>query len=432
MINPAVIVKILSFKDKSGKRFIEANSETGIMEVQLESGDIINVHVSSNIKEYNNRLAEFLNYKTNSIISSNEIKKASLDIVFNLDKIDTDLLNQYINEFKTIGINNNGVYKKLNDNTAKNEAITRIATDMITQKRKIKSTSIVRIPIAIGDNGYYNSRFIILKKDQKSELNFVTNGLYSFAQTSNHIPIEISAIKNVNGEFKGYFKILTAKTITANQIKFLIKHSIRTIGEMLSRNKKPFMLKIIKQSTSNIIPMEYGNIAKEINIIEGLNRSLKDNSLLDQSKYDRYIYLLEELLYLMELNKSNYKFFRASLPLVVDEKYMQQSIDTSGVASKDLSPLQNLITSINLLNFNTENPNVKAKISSIVKNELTNIYKGINNMKIYSVIHFIAPNIFDEIDTWGFPINNIDTNKFTLSYKDTLNLYDLVDSLKYT
>lgn len=432
MINPAAVVKIVSFKDKSGKKYLEANQNTNIMEVQLDSGELMDIVTLSNIKEYNNSLSEFLNFKTNSIMKSNEIKKASFDILSNIDKIDINDLNNRIQYYKANGVilnQANGLRKQLTDNEARNKAVEDIALELVTNKRKIKATSIIRIPIAIGDNNYNTSRFIMLKKDNNQNLNFSPNGLYSFAQTSNHIPIEISAIKNKEKRFTGYFKISTAKTITASQIKFLIKHSIRTVYKMLETNKKPFMLKILKPIGATNIPLEYVQISKEINKLEELNRAQKNGSLLNMDSYMRYIYLLESLLNLMENNKMYFKYFKASLPLVVDDKYIKKVVEVSGVAQKDFSPLQNLANSMVLLNYNTVNPNIKQNISNYIRQEINNFSNGINDMKIFTVIHFISPDIFDEIDTWGFPINNIDTSKMNLSFRDTMNIYNNIENI---
>lgn len=422
MLNPAAVVKIVSFKDTLGRRFPEANETTNIMEVQLDSGNVIDVLITSNDKDYNNKLAEFLNFKTMSIIKSSEIKKASLDIMLNLDRIDNVKLQNRINFLMNEGIPNGQMGpKKLSAKDAKNEAVKELATEMVIEKRKIKASSIVRMPIGVGRNNNYTSRFIMVKKGASGMNEYATNGLYSFAQTSNHIPLEIKALKKRDGSFTGFFKVLTAKTINASQIKFLINHSIRTVTQMVSDNKKPFLLKIMRQNDPKLVfPDQYSNLARQLNAFEEKNRVLKDGALLSGEEYAHYVCLMESFLNLMEDNKSWYKFFKASVPIVVDSKYMEKAILNRESSSS--SPLQNLPNSMVMLNYNTSNPNIKEGIKGVVFNKIKDFYSGANNMTIFTVIHFIAPDIFDEIDTWGFPINNIDLMKMNLSYNDTLSL----------
>lgn len=428
MIIPAGVMKIVGFKANANSETVPLPTEgCNIVKVQLDNGQIIEINVFSNDKVFSNSLKDFLISKTNSVIKESEINLGSLDIITDEHERFKPLIEAKIAEIskEKPGLTNKK-YEQL--------AAAAVAQDIIFNKRYIKQRSIIKLPIAIGtsqDGGnYYTSRSIQVEANEKGEKSFGRGGIYYFAQTENAIPIEITPIKNKEGIFVGYFKVTTGKLINSEQINFLIDHAIRTVTVLLTQNKKPFLLQLIKNDVAQQIPSNLYNLFKKLNDIDKINR--ESSVLLGAEVYENYKVCLNEIKELMIANPTYYKFFKASLPLVVTEDKLKGFISKVD-AQAGKSSLQKMAVAITSLNFSKENPNIKQAVTKSVEDFISKMATGEVNFKLLSNFNLAAPNIFGESDTWGYPVDNIASSKFTLSYNDTYALiqqaYSLVDQI---
>lgn len=428
MIIPAGVMKIVGFKANANSETVPLPTEgCNIVKVQLDNGQIIEINVFSNDKVFSNSLKDFLISKTNSVIKESEINLGSLDIITDEHERFKPLIEAKIAEIsqEKPGLTNKK-YEQL--------AAAAVAQDIIFNKRYIKQRSIIKLPIAIGtsqDGGnYYTSRSIQVEANEKGEKSFGRGGIYYFAQTENAIPIEITPIKNKEGIFVGYFKVTTGKLINSEQINFLIDHAIRTVTVLLTQNKKPFLLQLIKNDVAQQIPSNLYNLFKKLNDIDKINR--ESSVLLGAEVYENYKVCLNEIKELMIANPTYYKFFKASLPLVVTEDKLKGFISKVD-AQAGKSSLQKMAVAITSLNFSKENPNIKQAVTKSVEDFISKMATGEVNFKLLSNFNLAAPNIFGESDTWGYPVDNIASAKFTLSYNDTFALiqqaYSLVDQI---
>ncbi len=428
MIIPAGVMKIVGFKSNSNSETVPLPTEGfNTMKVQLDNGQIIEINVFSNDKLFSNSLKDFLISKTNSVIKESEINLGKLDII-------TDELERLkpILDLKMAEISQ--VQPGLTNKKLEQLAAEEVAKEMIFNKRFIKQRSIIKLPIAIGtsqDGGnYYTSRSIQVGTNEKGEKSFGRGGIYYFAQTENAIPIEITPIKNKDGIFVGYFKITTGKLINSEQINFLIDHAIRTVSVLFKQNKKPFLLQLIKNDVAQQIPSNLYSLFKALNDIDKINR--ESNELLSEEIYENYKKCLNDIKELMIANPTYYKFFKASLPLVVTEDKLKGFISkVDPQAGK--SSLQKMSIAITSLNFSKENPSIKQAVTKFIEDFIAKMATGEVNFKLLSNFNLAAPNIFGESDTWGYPVDNIASSKFTLSYNDTYALiqqaYSLVDQI---
>jgi hypothetical protein len=430
MIIPAAVIKIIGFKEKQSDTEIkkEATETSNIILAQIDNGKLIHIKIFSNDKNFSNSLKDFLISKTNSVVKESEIKQTVYDLTFD----STEKYKKYINLYKEQIKNENPT---INEKKLQQEAAKKLAQQLVFKKRQITQKSIIKLPIAIGISNkggeYYNSRSIQVTTTDKGEKIFGRGGIYYFAQTMNNIPIEITPIRNKEGNFVGFFKITTAKLINSNQINFLIDHSIRTINELIKNNKKPFLIQFIKNDSKTTPPNELLNLFKKINQIEKQNR--ESANPLNQDIYITYIETLNKIKELMINKKSLYRFFKVSLPLILTEDLMKKAIFEVD-SEKGKSSIQKMAQAIVSLNFSKENPDIKKNILSMINTYISKIPTGENSVKILTNINFQAPDIFGYAETWGFPSNNIDFSKFTLSYNDTYSLiknsYSYVEQLK--
>lgn len=429
MIIPSGVTKIIGFKKKyGGERFPEPVEGANIMSLQLDNGQVIDMKIFSNDKEFSDSLGDFLISKAQSVLKENEVKQGAYDLTFDTEGV---FAKQIADKQAEILANE----PNLAGPALMQRVTMEVSKDLVFNKRMIKQRSIIKLPIAIGksqDGGsYYTSRSIQVALNDKGEKGFGRGGIYYFAQSSNNVPIEITPIRNKEGSFVGYFKVTTAKLINAEQIDFLIDHSIRTVNHLFSVNKKPFLIQMIKNEVSKTVPGELLNLFKELNNIEKMNRDSQNP--LSKEVYDNYVSILENLKSLMQATPAYYKFFKASLPLVIPEERMKKFIfEVDKEAGK--SSLQRMSQAITSLNFSRENPNVKSAVTKMIQQYVGSIHTGEVSSKILTNINFKAPNLFGQVDTWGFPVENIAAAKFTLSYNDTFALiqqaYSHADQMK--
>lgn len=428
MIIPAGVMKIVGFKANANSETVPLPTEGfNIIKAQLDNGQIIEINVFSNDKIFSNSLKDFLISKTNSVIKESEINLGSLDIMTDEHERFKSLIDAKVIEIsqEKPGLTNKK-YEQL--------ASAAVAQDIIFNKRYIKQKSIIKLPIAIGTSqdgaNYYTSRSIQVEANDKGVKAFGRGGIYYFAQTENAIPIEITPIKNKEGVFVGYFKVTTGKLINSDQINFLIDHAIRTVTVLFNQNKKPFLLQLIKNDVAQQIPSNLYNLFKKLNEIDKINR--ESNVLLAADIYESYKVCLNEIKELMIANPTYYKFFKASLPLVVTEDKLKGFISKVD-AQAGKSSLQKMAVAITSLNFSKENPNIKQAVTKSIEDFISKMATGEVNFKLLSNFNLAAPNIFGESDTWGYPVDNIASSKFTLSYNDTYALiqqaYSLVDQI---
>jgi len=427
MLIPAAIVKVLDFHDDKGNSSSTVKEGFNKIRVMLDNGQIIMVHATSNNTKFSSSLKKFIDFKGASITKANEIKQAAYDIMFSDHKAVLNMLEKTKEKIKVKEPN-------LDAGSLGRKAGESVAQYLVSRKRTIASTSTIRLAFGTPYNNgpqLYNSRCIQVVKDEKGEEGFGNGGIYYFAQTGNVIPIEVSQIRKREGDFTGYFKVATGKLINANQINFLIEHSIRTIQEYMGKNQKPFLLQLLKHEGVANVPPVYFSAVQKLNQIEKRNRDSEHP--LAQEEYTQYILELEGLMKAMKADKSLYGSFRASLPLVYKTDDMITAIDTIS-AEKGSSPLQTLPKAIANLNFSKEDPDIKKIVEDFVYSNIKGAATGHTTFKVLGTMAFSATNILGVGTSWGFPVNNIDSAKFTLSYDGTKHLideaYKLVDSTK--
>lgn len=427
MLIPAAVLKVINFHDNQGNSSPVAKQGFNYIKAMLDNGSIINVEISSNDPSFSESLKDFISFKAKSITKENEMKQAAYDLMFSTDPDIVDKINRA--EVKIKDKNTNMKPAQLRKTAG--EAV---AAYLVSMKRTIKAASIIRLAFGTPyDSGpqIYKSRAIQVSKNEKNEKGFGNGGLYYFAQTGNVIPIEITQIRNRDGIFSGYFRVSTGKLINALQIDFLIDHSIRTIREYMSKGQKPFLLQLLRHEGQQNVPPVYYNTVMKLNNIEKQNRA-SENPLMP-TLYEEYIQALESLKSAMQADNKLYGSFRAALPLVYTNKDLDSAIDTVS-KEKGASPMQNMPKAISNLNFSKENPDIKKQVETYVYNYVKGIASGQYNFKVLGTISFSAQNILGEAKSWGFPLNNIDSSKFTLSFESTKMIiehsYQMVDQLK--
>lgn len=412
MIIPAAVVKIIGFKNGNGKITDECQDDSNIVKVQLDNLNTIEVSLLPTNKSYNGTLKSFIDFKANSIIKQSEVTKAVSEIMFSENPKVIEAIKEQSTKSKD-----------------KKEAITFLAKKAIYNKRVIKKTSVIRIPIAESEkNGVYsyNSKCLHVKTNTDQSLTWGTSGVYYQAQTSNHIPIELCDAA------KGYIRVKSSDLISFDQIKSLLEHSVRTIEKCLQDKKQPFLLSFDMPKDQN---NPFGQVVAALYKLRTIERDAKkNNAVLPEKFYIDYINFLKTMLNILKKDKKYCAQFKATLPMVLTYDDFSKLLNTAGEHG-GFSPLKTLSRSLVDLNFGNENPDIKSNAKTYIDNWLQDFENTIfRNGKVLSVLTFPAPTIFGESQSWGFIQNNIASDKFTLSYEKTKALFfeiqNYVSSLK--
>jgi hypothetical protein len=424
MIIPSLVGKIIGFKkdysDSISKESIPGE-KMNLIDMQLDSGEVIkNIKILSNDPSFSDDLGEFLESKLQKVIKSNELKMGAMDIIMNSNEYPD--IDKRFEEEQSIVSNEN---PDMNAKKVLQAASESLVNKMIREKRLISSKSIIKLPLAIGmgDRGeYYNSKSIQVSTSNDGEKAFGNGGIYYFSQTSNYTPIEISPIIKSDGSFVGYFKVETGKLITADQIEFLINHAIRTVKHGISSNKKPYMLNLVSYNMN--LNEKMSKFQSFIDKIVQSNQ--QSDEPLDRKVYENYIKCFENLLTHLKSNPKDYAQFKASLPILLDQQTFQTMLLTESNDSSK-SNIQVMSNAIVNLNFSKENPDKKNYLKEKVNEYINGLAIGSFRFKILTNINFQATDIFGQSETWGYPTNNVDTSRFTLSYRDTRSLIESLE-----
>jgi len=407
MLYPALVMKLIQFKNKNNETSFVPAEGFNIIQAQLDTGEIIDIDIFSNDKEMNS-LFQYLDNKGSQGVKENKAKSLALDLVFNPD-------NQYAERIKKI--EDYLLSKGTPQSKVKQEASMLFVKKLLKENSTIKSTSIFRMALAEG-NGKYNSRSIYVKNNDKGEKIYSTSGIYNHAQLENQIPIELSYIYNSENQPIGFVKVVTSDLINSNQINFILNHVIRTIEKSINESSKAFMPTFVFTSG---ISNELKNLYTQFNNISQLNR--KSETVLDINQYTLSINILKSMLNHFYQNRSDYKYFKMELPMLIKNEKFANGLKTVGEHGK--SPFQVLREALINLNFSKENPEVK----KMLKDKLLNLFfmpiiNAQYNPKMLSVYNIPAANLLGESDSWGFMVDNVDFSKLTLGKKEIENMYN--------
>ena len=394
MIYPAVVMKIIGFVNEDNSISKQPIENSNKVRVLLDNGSKVDIDFLSNDSELKS-LKDYLDNKTNQNLKSDKIKSASADIMFSDSDKFTDKINQIESELGNI-------------KNAKKIAIERVATEALKEKVSIGSASVFRSAIACNDNmSSCNSKSIYVSENEKGVKQYSNSGIYAHATLPNQIPIELSFIRKGSGEFIGYLKLTTSSLINANQINYLLDHTIRTL------EKYSFVPNfVINNKMSDTMRL----LCLTINDIK-------------RNKQNPNIPLAIETLNLikanLEANRLDYASFIMELPMLLPIEDFKNGVFTVA-ADKGKSPIQIFRDALVNTNFSQENPDIKKNLKTqILRNYLEPMINGERyDLKLLCVYNIVAPNIFNESESYGFMKNNIDMSKLTFGVESIRKIHD--------
>ena len=411
MLYPALVMKLISFKNNEGQRSTFPAEGFNKIEVQLDNGDIVNIDIFSNDKEMNS-LFQYLDNKALQGVKNNKVKALALDLAFNPDNKYTpqlDIIEQRL------------ISEGLTAAKAKQASALELVPQILKEKSTLQSTSIFRIALAAGYKGF-NSRSIYVKTTEAGDKVYSTSGFYNHAQLENHIPIELSYIYNAEQQPVGYVKVKTSNLINANQISVLLSHAGRTIKESLDRNKKPFIPFFVVSSIGSL----FSTLALEFNAIQVENR--KSEAFLDIAKYERAKELLIAIESELRANPIAYKEVQIELPLLLTNEKLVSGLNTVGEHGK--SPFQLFRNALINLNFSKENPQTKNMLKEQILNSFFSpIMQAQYNPRMLTVYNIPAPNLLGEGESWGYMVDNVDFSKLTLGKEDVDRIFNYCEEI---
>lgn len=415
MIIPAVVYKILGFKNKIGDKEFSLVPEEGknVVLIQLDDGTLNEVSFYGNNKDYNS-LYSYLESKTEQGIKKDKIGSYVADLATTENKKLLALIDKETNE--------TGGTKK--------EILESVSKAIIKDKIMIKSGSMIRTALAFttdenGFNSKFNSRSIISFED-KGEVRYSTTGVYSQAILANQIPIEISPIKKSDGAFIGYFRVQTGEIISKQHVISILRHSIRTIENAIATSSNALIPKIIQQINGN---SELNVLKNKINENKRKYDDMKKNAQpFEYSEYQVLVDDLKKFATLLMQDMTNLKKFKMELPIIIPQddfakKTILHTLVHGEKRPEDLSPFRMFPDAAIMLNFSKEDPTIKAQAKDYISNTfLKQIANGNYSPRLLLNYNLPKGDILDNSDSWGYMGNNIDFSKLSLSFADAKNI----------
>lgn len=407
MIIPAAIFRISGFlKDDE---IYDEPQEGGLVLAYNDKGKPVILELISNKPRTTvEDIKIFFENKQNSVIKEKEILAVSGELSF-LESFEIEL-EEAVDEFKKTTTDRKAIldFKK---SFTKEKAI-----EIVNERRRIKKGTIIKAVVDIPNEGFEKTTFrgVELIKIRSKSLIFQDNepsttGFYFYSQTENALPITISPVFNKD-EPLGFFKTQLSKIATLNHFNFLIGHINRSVNKQINEKTAIYVPKINYDYEKIKSDNELLNIIKEI-------RTVSQDKEMTEDKAKSYLLNLEKLKEKINLNPKLIIYINLVFNIFMNKNDMKAILETKS------NPMLNLTKSFVNLNFSKENPDKKEKLSGIIKNIIEEELKAEKECEINAIYHTPAIKIGEESNSWGFMLNNVQTESFVLSFDDTMKIY---------
>ncbi len=422
MIIPAFTFRISGFiKDNN---LFDTPQEGGLLLAYSDSGKPVIIELVSNKKETTlNDIEAYLENKKQSVIKDKEISAVAGELSYITDfEIELEEAVERFKETITIpdGLSkeDEAKYKRKAVLDYKKKYSNDKAVEIVNERRRIKGGTIIKAVIDTPmDLKFEKIEFkgIEIPKIRSKSLIFIDDapsatGFYFYSQTDNALPICISPVFNKDGEALNFFSVSLSKMATLGHFNFLVEHIKRSVNKQINENSSIHVPRI---------NYDYEKIKADRDLLSLLKefRDIAQNKNLTIEDGKRYLEKLELIKEKINKNPKLIIYVNLVFNMLLNKNDIKSLIDTKS------NPMVNLSKSFVNLNFSKENPDVKNKLSLITKNIIDEMLRGERECSINAIYHTPALRL-DEVPTsWGFMTNNIQSESFVLSSKDTMNLY---------
>jgi len=405
MIIPAVVYKVLWYTDSEYKKHKRPVTDSNIMTVLLDNGKIATLSHFSGNKNYGS-LHDFVVNKQTSSIKKNKVKEIASSILLNSPEEIQPL-------FKSLESHYRQSEPNLSTNQLRKKVAESIAFKLLANRYGMHSKSVLRSAYSFDKDRYNATAKTISLGYTDGKFGYVSSGIYYHSISNYQIPVELIYNKQYD-----FYSLQTSNMISFNHIDILLPHIKRTILTLLSKGKKPHLPYFKGINNFNV---------EKMNEIYSVQKNA-GNVILDTSYYDNFIYYLDSLHNDIKADKMLLLNFKITIPLKINKEEHLKSLSTVA-QNAGKSPIQVFRNAIINLNFSKESDATKEQLKKFMMDGFVkHLLSGTYNPKILMVYNIFGIQPFEEPETWGFMFNSLDYSKATLSFDDSIALYNrLVD-----
>ena len=400
MIIPASIFRIVGFINKTDNSIEKEPQDGNLMLVYSDSGKKIILKLTGTKSDLSKEdIKVYLDNKVKSVIKQKEVDLVASELEY-LEEIEVEI-EEAVDKLKEEGKDRKEIIqfkKEFKQNKAK---------DIVFDRRNIKEGSILRLAISFGDKlekmtfqdeelPVLISRAIIFDNEGLP----TSTGMYYFSQTANQLPVNISPIFNKDNEPLELFQIELSKLATIDHARHLVAHIERTLLMSIEKNKKAYLTGV-NYDYETVKDKEVYSIVKDINNIA------KERETGDVAPY---VAKLKELLEAIEADQSILLYVFIKFNLMLNKNYFN-SVEDSPFSKFD----QTLVN----LNFSKLDPLDKNAMKDILKKKKEKMMLGELPFNMNAIYNTPALKLDEESKSWGFMHDNVQSQSFILSSRDT-------------
>ena len=400
MIIPASIFKIIGFINKTDNSISKDPQDGNLLLVYSDSGKKIILRLTGNKGELTKEdVQKYIENKVQSVIKQKEIDLVAAELEY-LEEIEVEI-EEAVDKLKEEGKDRKEIIqfkKDFKQNKAK---------DIVFDRRNIKEGSILRLAISFGDKlekmNFQNEDLPILVSraiifDAEGEP--TSTGMYYFSQTANQLPINISPIVNKDNEALELFQIELSKLATIEHATHLIEHLERTLVKSVEKNSKAYLTGV-NYDYEEIKDKPIFSIVKDINNLAKVRETTEINP---------YVEKMKELLVALKEDTSLLRSVHIKLNLMLNKNYFKGIED---------SPFSKFDETLVNLNFSKLDPPDKNNLKSLLKKKKEKMMLGEIKFNLNAIYNTPALKLDEPSESWGFMHDNVQSQSFILSSRDT-------------
>lgn len=278
-----------------------------------------------------------------------------------------------------------------------NDLIEKKAKEYVVNLKKIKKDFILKSPLSRTKEGKLISRAIIFEGENPSK-----SGLYVVSSSYDTWPIEISPIKNKEGEFVGFFKVQTSNLMSQGHWISLLDHYERTINKFIEQGKEVISVnfnynyndakKILKKEQIDFL----GKLFKTL-------RELTEQNKIPLKNKENYIMQLQTLKKIIKKEPRVSPVIHAEI-MIVDHNFPEKNYEGKTLLSQLKKQAKIFIS----LNYGKESLEKQQKMLQLFEEKIEKFKTGQEGVVLAT---YNAPNEpIGPKKSWGFMDNNIQIN----------------------
>ena len=396
MIIPAIHYRLLGFcKNENGKiKMLPEGEYSNMIMAYMPDGKRIPIFLTGNKKQLKvEEIKKYFENKENLLIKSSTIKAVKAYMLTSRQQYKKKI-DQYEQQLIANGIDPNDEAKL---DAEINAFVDKEARKYVEELKKIKKDFILKSPLSKTKEGTYISRAIIYEGEEPSK-----SGLYVVSSSYDTWPIEISPIKNKEGEFVGFFKVQTNNLMSQGHWLSLLGHYKRTIEEFINQGKEVIAVNFNYDYEQAKKLLE----KKQIDFLQKLFKSMRD--LTEKNKIplknkDAYLKKLDTLEKILTKDPKVAPVIKAEI-MIVDHNFPQKNYEGKTL----ISQLEKQAKIFVELNYAKEPAEKKEKMLQLLKQKIEKFKTGEEGTVLAT---YNAPNeAIGPKKSWGFMDNNIQIN----------------------